>query len=208
MAGGRDIVPIINSLLSLPFALKIATQDYHPKDHVSFDTSHPEPHIKAFESSVNISNPYNINQTYEIPIWPAHCVQGTKGAEIVPEIDIAKCDHVVSKGKDKRVEMFSAFADVFGNKSSTAARVDLAELLRSAGITHVFVTGLAGDHCVRCTALDGRSEGFQVFVIEEAVRSVDPGEKGWGSAKEQLKRAGAGIIRLDDTALERIKGLS
>ena len=208
MTGGRDIAPIINNLLSLPFALKIATQDFHPQDHVSFETSHPAPHIKAFESSVNISNPHDENQSYEIPIWPAHCVQGTGGAELIPEIDVSRFDHVVAKGKDRRVEMFSAFADCFGNKSSIAASMDLAETLSGAGITHVFIVGLAGDYCVRCTALDAKKMGFQVFVIEEAVKSIDAGEKGWGSTKEQLRKVDIGVIHLGDPELKRIMNIS
>lgn len=97
-----------------------------------------------------------MSQSHEIPIWPVHCVQGTKGANIIPEMDMAKVDTIVEKGKDRRLEMFSGFADVFGNNSSQAANLDLADRLNSAGITHVFVVGIAGDFCVKCTALDAK----------------------------------------------------
>ena len=170
MEGGRDIAPTINSLLSLPFVRKIATKDAHPPNHVSFATSHSPQH-KAFESVVTIANPSDETQLYEIPLWPAHCVQGTKGAEIIPEIDVSKMDEVVEKGKDSRLEMFSGFADVFGSKSSKTASHDLAELLHGAGITHVFTVGLAGDFCVKCTALDAKKEPIEVYVVQEANRS-------------------------------------
>ena len=208
VAGAREIVPLINSLLSLPFALKIATQDFHPADHISFETSHVSPEVKAFESTVEIKNPYDNAQTYDIPIWPVHCVQGTKGAEIIPEIERSKFNHIVEKGKDSRVEMFSGFGDVFGNRTSIAASLDLARLLKDAAITHLFVTGVAGDHCVRCTALDGRNEGFDVFVIEEATRSVDGGEKGWHAAKRQFATAGIAITHMNGPELDRVKGLA
>ena len=206
MKGGRDIAPTINSLLSLPFALKIATKDAHPPDHVSFATSHSPPR-KAFESVYKISNPSDESQSYEIPLWPSHCVQGTKGAEIIQEIDIFKVDEVVEKGKDSRLEMFSGFADVFGSKSVKAASHNLAELLHHAGITHVFVVGLAGDYCVKCTALDAKKEGLEVYVVEEATRSVDAGEKGWGAATKEMGIAGVEIISTEGPEVERVKSL-
>ena len=205
MPGGRGIAAIINDLLTLPFALKVGTQDFHPHDHVSFATSHASRDIKAFESSVSISNPRNESEVLEIPVWPSHCVQNTKGAEIIPEIDASKLECIVQKGKDSRVEMFSAFADVFGNISSTATNVDLTQKLRDAGIKHIFIVGLAGDYCVRCTALDGKKEGFEVFIVEEAVKSVDVGEAGWGSAKEQMHKAGIHMVHMDGPEVEAIR---
>lgn len=204
--GGREVAPMINSLLSLPFALKIATKDAHPQDHVSFATSHPPPN-KAFESFFKISNPSDQTQSYEIRLWPAHCVQGTWGAEIIPEIDVSKLDEVVEKGKDSRLEMLSGFADVFGNTSSEAASQDLAGLLHRAEITHVFTVGLAGDYCVKCTALDGKKEGFEVYVVQEATRSVDAGEKGWGTATKEMRQAGIEIISMEGPEVERVKSL-
>ena len=191
----------------MPFALKIATRDFHPQDHVSFHTSHDPPNNKPFESAVNIHDPGNESQTHEIPIWPVHCVQGTKGAEIIPEIDISKIDMIVEKGRDKRLEMFSAFADVFGNKSSDAASIDLADTLKDTGITHIFVVGLAGDYCVRYTAIDAKKEGFEVYVLEDVTRSVDAGEKGWGAAKKDMVMKGITIIRFDGPEVERVKNL-
>ena len=134
-------------------------------------------------------------------------MQGSKGAEIIPEIDVSKFDMIVEKGRDKRLEMFSAFADVFGNKSSDAASIDLADTLKDAGITHVFVVGLAGDYCVGCTAIDAKKEGFEVYVIEDVTRSVDDGEKGWGAYKKKMEKMGIIIIRLDGPEVERVKSL-
>ena len=191
----------------MPFALKIATRDFHPQDHVSFHTSHSPPNNKPFQSSVNIHDPGDESRTHEIPIWPVHCVQGTKGAEIILEIAGSKFDMIVEKGRDKRLEMFSAFADVFGNKSSEASSIDLADTLKDAGITHIFVVGLAGDYCVRYTAIDAKKEGFEVFVVEDVTRSVDAGEKGWGAAKEDMEMKGITVIRFHGPELERVKNL-
>ena len=157
---------------------------------------------------MNIHDPGNESRTREIPIWPVHCVRGTKGAEIIPEIDVSKFDMIVEKGRDKRLEMFSAFADVFGNKSSEAASIDLADTLKDAGITHVYVVGLAGDYCVGCTAIDAKKEGFEVYVIEDVTRSVDAGEKGWGEYKKKMENMGIRIIRFDGPEVERVKNRS
>lgn len=156
---------------------------------------------------MKISNPSDETESFEIPLWPAHCVQGTKGAEIIPEIDISMLDEVIEKGKDSRLEMFSAFADVFGRKSSEAVSQDLAGLLHRAGITHVFTVGLAGDFCVKCTALDAKKERFEVYVVQEATRSVDVGEKGWGAATKEMKKAGIDIVDIGGPEVERVKNL-
>lgn len=206
--GGRDIAPLINSLLSLPFPLKIATQDFHPPGHISFATSHDPPNNEAFKSYVRTFNPYNGSQKIRIPVWPEHCLQGTQGVEIIPEIDASRFDYIVQKGKDKRVEMWSAFADLFGNKTTLAANLDLAKLLKDAAITHLFVVGLAGDHCVGCTALGGKNEGFRVFVIEDAVKSVDTGPNGWVATKAAFARAGVGLIHMDSAELDPVKTFS
>ncbi|KAL8700207.1 MAG: hypothetical protein Q9201_005576 [Fulgogasparrea decipioides] len=204
VAGGREIASPINRLLSRPFALRIATRDWHPPDHVSFDTSHPPPHNKAFESSVTIANPQDSSGTTAIPIWPAHCVQGTPGAEIIPEIEISKLDRIIDKGRNNDVEMFSSFADAFGNKSD-AASFDLAAFLKEKGISKVFVVGLAGDYCVRYTAIDAQKEGFEVYVVEEAVESIDTGAKGWEGVRAEFCRLGISVISIDGPEVQNIK---
>ena len=101
--------------------------------------------------------------------------------------------------------MFSAFTDVFGGKSPAAASFDLAALLKDRGITKVFVVGLAGDFCVKCTALDAKKEGFDTVIIEEGVRSVDPSMKGWGAAKHELEQAGIHTISIDGPEIKKVK---
>lgn len=194
---------MINKLLSLPYALKVATKDFHPKDHISFDTTLPSPSKKAFESFVTITNSTDPLDTRDIPVWPAHCVQGTKGAEIIPEIEMSNVDVVVEKGRDKNTEMFSVFSDVFGNKSE-AASIDLAALLKSHAISRVDIAGLAGDYCVRCCALDARKEGFEVLVINEGIRSVDQGSKGWGAAVKEFEDAGIIAVSITDPKIMRL----
>ena len=208
VGGGRDIAPIINELLALPFTLKIATRDLHPTDHISFATSHDPPNNVPFQSTIDAINPADITESLTIPLWPPHCVQGSQGAELIPEIEVSKFDRVVNKGRDRTLETFSGFADVFGRKSSASIDCDLAELLKSQNVTHVYTVGLAGDFCVKCTALDARKEGFEVLVIAEAVKSIDPGQSGWGKATEQMKAVGIHIVDFHGPEIGQIRQLS
>jgi len=203
VAGGRDIAPTINDLLQLPFALKVASKDYHPRDHVSFERPGE---TRAFESYTTITNPFNASESTQTRVWPVHCVQGTPGSDIIPEIDVSQLDYVVEKGRDKRVEMYSAFADAFGNKFD-AASLDLAAKLRERGVTHVYVVGLAGDHCVRWTALDAKHEGFVAYIIKEGTRCVDPGQKGWGATVKEMEESGVDIVSVEGSEVNKVKSL-
>ncbi|MCJ1389017.1 NAD(+) salvage pathway protein [Xylographa bjoerkii] len=207
IAGGRELAPIINDLLTESFVLKVATKDFHPPDHVSFDTSHPPPNNKAFESTVKVANPTNPTEAKDLVLWPVHCVQGTPGAEIIEQIDATAIDVIVEKGKDKRVEMYSGFADMFGNKSE-AASLDLAALMSGKGVTHVYMVGLAGDHCVKCTAIDAKLEGFETYVIREGTRSVDEGEAGWCAAVKEFQKCGIKVVSINGPELARVKAVT
>ncbi|KAF2623112.1 Isochorismatase hydrolase [Macroventuria anomochaeta] len=203
VTGGRDIVPTINELLSLPFALRVATKDFHPQDHISFASNHPAPNNKPFVSTATIENPLNPAETQETQLWPDHCVQGTKGAELLTELDVSKVDRIVEKGQDKRVEMYSAFADPF---PSPCSQSDLADTLKKAGITDVYVAGLAADYCVRFTALDAQKNGFKTWVIGEATKAVDPSSL--DEVYKGYEEAGVTLIGKDDKQIQRVMGLA
>lgn len=199
--GGRDIVPLVNELLDLPFALKVATKDFHPQDHISFASNHAAPHNVPFTSTITIHNPLNPEESQTTQLWPDHCVQGTRGAELLPELDTSKLDHVIEKGQDKRVEMYSAFADPF--RKPTVARSDLAQVLHGAEVTDVFVVGLAADYCVKFTALDAAQEGFSTWVVEAATRPVDP--TSLPGVYGQYEEVGVKVIDRADEALRRVE---
>jgi nicotinamidase-related amidase len=200
VTGGRDIVPTINELLSLPFALKIATKDFHPRDHISFASNHDAPNNKPFESTYPIQNPLNLEEVQETRLWPDHCVQGTKGSELLPELHVDKMDHIVEKGQDKRVEMYSAFADPF--TSPSVVQSGLADMLRNQSITDVYVVGLASDYCVKCTALDAQKLGFTTWVIGEATKAVDPASL--PEVYKEYEQAGVTAIGMDE-AVQRVR---
>jgi nicotinamidase-related amidase len=128
-------------------------------------------------------------------------VQGTKGAGLLPELDTDRVDHIVEKGQDKRVEMYSALADPF--KSPCVAKSGLADILRKAGVTDVYVVGLAADYCVRYTAIDAQKEGFKTWVVGDATKAVDPAAM--DEVHEEYKELGVTVIGKDDAQVQRVK---
>lgn len=180
---------MVNALLRLPaFVTRIATKDWHPPDHISFASNHPGK--QPFVDFCTVVNPYNPKESYETRLWPVHCVQRTAGAELVPELERSLVDRVIEKGTDARVEMYSAFYDPF-----TSPRVSdsgLLGVLREKGVTDVYVVGLAGDYCVKHTALDAVAEGFRTFVVEEGTRAVDAAS--WDECRRDIEGRGVKVV--------------
>lgn len=201
VTNGRDTVNTINKLLNLPFVTKIATKDWHPQDHVSFASNHAGK--QPFTDFVTVINPGNEEERYETRLWPVHCVQGTKGAELIPELDIAKVDKIVEKGLRKEVEMYSAFYDPF--ESPRCSDSGLAGLLKEKGITDVYVVGLAFDYCVKSTAVDAAKEGFRTVIVEEGTSAVDPGNL--GEVMKELQEKGVRIVKMDGDEVRRVGGV-
>lgn len=143
----RTTLPTIE-LLMHDISFRVWTQDWHPQDHKSF---------------VEQGGP-----------WPVHCVGGTNGAKIVPEL-LEKIGQPNSTGSDifwrkayrRDVDAYSPFKDELGTVS------ELGKLLRDNGITTLYVCGVATEYCVRATVLDALDEGFKVVVVANAIAGVD-----------------------------------
>jgi len=198
-------VHTINKLLDLPFVLTVATKDFHPPDHISFAPNHPPPLNKPFVDEITIANPYNAAETQTTRLWPVHCVQGTSGSSLIPELAVLKVQHVVEKGQDPRVEMYSAFKAPFREPPVTES--GLAGLLREAGVSHVFVVGLAADYCVKCTAIDAKEEGFETVIVDEGTKPVDASEEGWGKARRELEAKGVRVVGVGGEEVGRVRSL-
>jgi nicotinamidase/pyrazinamidase len=118
--------------------------------------------------------------------WPRHCVAGTSGAAFHPALDLSRVTSVVSKGRSSAA--YSGFqGDLEGQ--------ELESILRTAGVNGIDVCGLATDHCVRATALDAISRGFEVRVLVDLCAGVSPETA--SAALEELARAGVHIARSD-----------
>src|SRR5690606_32006024 len=168
VAGGEQTIPVINDLIAAARdrgAAVVYTQDWHPE---------VTPHFKDYGGT-----------------WPVHCVQGTWGAELHPDLDVA--GPVVRKGTggEDGYSGFTARDVETGEEKAT----DLEAILRERQIERVVVVGLAQDVCVKETALDARRLGFDTTVRLDATRPVYPGAEGEQPANDQMAAAGVTLSR-------------
>jgi nicotinamidase/pyrazinamidase len=162
--GGDQIVEPVRRLMeSNRFGLQLATQDWHPPGHISFASSHTG--RKPFE---NIEL-YGHSQT----LWPDHCVQGSAGAQLHPELPWDQVAAIIRKGMDPQCDSYSGFRNNW-NANGERPATGLAGYLRERNVSDVYVCGLARDVCVRWTAEDAVEAGFQVYFLWDVTRSVDP----------------------------------
>lgn len=173
---GDQIIPLVNKLQER-FDLVVATQDWHPPDHLSFARHHD----KAPGDVITLNG-------LEQVLWPDHCVQGSKGAEFVPGLDMKKVDRVFQKGTDKWIDSYSGFFDN-GHRKATG----LGDYLKQKGVEEVYIVGLATDYCVKYTALDAVGLGFKTTVVEDACRGVNLNEGDVERAIDQMRKAGVRI---------------
>ncbi len=181
VADGDAVVPVINRLAER-FAHIALTQDWHPSGHSSFATSHPG--SAPFET---ISMPYG-RQT----LWPDHCVQGTPGAALHPQLAAERAELVIRKGFRSDIDSYSAF---YENDRRTPT--GLAGYLRERGLKRIFLAGLATDFCVHYSAVDAPHLGFEAVVIEPGCRAIDLAgslDAAWTAM------AAAGVQRVNDLA--------
>ena len=155
--GGDQVIAPINALMD-KFSAVILTQDWHPADHSSFADSHPG---KApFEM---IDMPYGAQV-----LWPAHCIQGSMGAEFHSDLKTDRADMIIRKGYNREIDSYSAF---FENDRKTPT--GLEGYLRTRAITDLTIVGLATDYCVNYSAVDAARLGFNVRVRQDACRGID-----------------------------------
>jgi len=154
---GNKIIKNINSIQE-KFKNVILTQDWHPENHSSFVTEYKD---KEVFSSVKM--PYG-DQT----IWPAHCVQGTYGADFHKDLNTLKANTIIRKGFRREIDSYSAFWE-----NDRVTSTGLEGNLKSLGIKRVFVCGLALDFCVAFSAIDSKIAGFETFAIMNATKPVD-----------------------------------
>jgi len=124
----------------------------------------------------------------------AHCVQGTRGAELHHDLARAKITQIFQKGTDPNLDSYSGFFDN-GHTKATG----LGAWLNERWIKQLYILGLATDYCVRATALDARQLGFDVWVVEDGCRAVDVRPGDGERALAELK--GAGVALVDSGAI-------
>jgi nicotinamidase/pyrazinamidase len=162
---GDQVVPVLNRLAAHASAMGFpvyASRDWHPPDSRHF--------------AVNGG------------AWPVHCVPGTPGARLHPDLDLPPGALIVTKDVGPSGDGYSAF------EGTIAGRGSLSADLRARGVTELVLGGLATDYCVKATALDGRREGFDVVVVTDAIRAVEVSPGDGARAIDEMKAAGVRFL--------------
>lgn len=163
---GDQVVGVLNDYIAR-FAPKsasiFATRDWHPMHHISFKER---------------GGP-----------WPAHCVQGTKGADFHRDLKLPFGVEVISKGFLTEKDAYSGFEGT-----------ELLTRLNYKGVKKVFVGGLATDYCVKSTVLDSLKYGFETYVLVDAVKGVNIQATDSDDAMAEMNQAGAKQVVLSDLA--------
>lgn len=186
--GEKLVEPIMN--MCNRFTHTFFTQDMHPRGHFSF-------------ASANKKKPFDVIEMYghSQVMWPDHCVMGSSGVEIMGGLNgwsfLGRANAIIRKGMNVEVDSYSAFNENFGpgGKRTTTG---FAGLLRELGIKRCFFVGLARDYCVRYSAEDASSEGFQSYIIDDLTKSVDPASNSVASVTKSLTDAGIKFIKSSD----------
>lgn len=173
---GDLVVPVINRLQK-KFDLVVATQDWHPKGHASFASTHVG--YKEFDV-------IKINGLDQV-LWPDHCVQGSAGAEFHAQLETSGIEGIFRKGTNLEIDSYSGFYDNAHLKST-----GLTGYLKERGVNEVFVAGLAGEFCIYFSVMDALAEGFSVTLIEDATKPLD--QEAFELAKIDILRKGGQIV--------------
>ena len=168
---GDAVISVANNLTG-NFDLVVATQDWHPADHLGFAAQHAEH---------NVGDVIELSGVQQI-LWPDHCVQDSRGAAFADALDTSQLARVVRKGIHKHIDSYSGF---FENDHKHTTELDA--FLKSRDVTAVYVMGLATDYCVLFTALDAIDLGYETWLIEDGCRGIDlnPGDIDRAIAKMQ-----------------------
>jgi nicotinamidase/pyrazinamidase len=154
---GDAVIPVIHRIAER-FEHVLLTQDWHPPVHCSFASSYEGK--KPFEV-VELAGE-------EQRLWPDHCVQGTRGAELHPALRLDRAELILRKGFRKEIDSYSAFLE-----NDHATPTGLAGYCRERGLERMFFAGLAFDFCVGFSAVDARKAGFEAVVVRDACRAID-----------------------------------
>ena len=182
VAGGDKIIPVINQLVKR-YEHTILTQDWHPRGHHSFASSHPG---KMPYDTVELDYGEQI-------LWPDHCIQGTEGAQFHPQLNVTRAELILRKGFRREIDSYSAF---FENDHKTAT--GLAGFLKEQDFKTLYFAGLATDYCVHWSVVDGCKHGFEIYLIEDATQGIDTNGS-MDHAMRQMREAGAKFISSRDT---------
>jgi nicotinamidase/pyrazinamidase len=171
VAGGDDVIDTLNRYIDVFEASGrpiLATRDWHPAETT---------HFKAHGG-----------------VWPAHCVQGTHGAEFHADLRLPESTIVISKGMGATEDAYSGFQGV------DVSGLPMAAVLQELGVDHLYIGGVATDYCTVATTLSALDNGFDVTVLLDTIRGINlkPGD---------IEKAIADMVRngAEVTTIERLE---
>lgn len=164
VAGADRLASYINAQMDR-YTYVVASQDFHPHGHMSFT-----------------------EREGQAPLWPVHCVQGTKGAQLVDELDCNKIDHIIQKGCELEIDSYSAFFD-----NDRTHKTPLDSWLKNHGVKRLCVVGVATEYCVKWTVLDALKLGYDIEVDCAGIAGIELQEGDCAKALEEMRAAGAKI---------------
>lgn len=183
VAEGDATIAVANQAIAASLARNetvVASQDWHPADHRSF----------AINSNAQIGTLGELEGLPQV-WWPEHCIQGTPGAELHPQLDKHPIAAIFRKGEDPDIDSYSAFFD-----NGHRAQTGLDGWLKARGISHLAVMGLATDYCVKFSVLDALRLGYQTQVITDGCRGVNLRPDDSEQALAEMQSAGAQLVTL------------
>ncbi|MCF7854011.1 MAG: nicotinamidase [Candidatus Pacebacteria bacterium] len=179
--GDAILRPVRKLMESRTLPFMVATQDWHPPNHVSFASQHEG---RAPFETIDYYG-------HEQILWPDHCVQNTPGAELHPDLPWVHAAAIFREAMRPDTDSYSGFRnnwDPQGKRPSNG----LAGYLHERETQTVVVCGLARDVCVLWTALDAAESGFVTFFLWDLTRPVDPAHD--DDTSRQLADAGVRVI--------------
>ena len=188
LPGGALAVPDADAVIGPINALArcfehvVLTQDWHPRCHVSFASSHPG---RAPLDCLLLDD----GRTQVL--WPEHCLQASHGAALADGLCVDKAELVIRKGYRLDRDSYSAFAEADGTPTG------LAGYLHERAIARVVVSGLATDFCAGFTAIDAAKLGFDTMLVDDACRGIDA-DGSMARTRGAMLAAGVAIVRMSE----------
>lgn len=144
----------------------LATKDWHPRNHTSFASTH---HNKQPFDVITLNHtlPTGQNRSYEQILWPAHCVQGSEGAEFFIPLNLI--DEISMKGTHPNFDSCSGIKDEGGIETELSKYLDTHKEINT-----VIIYGLATDYCVKATVMDVLDKDRDVILIKDLISAVNP----------------------------------
>lgn len=183
---GDQVIEVANFISNNIAGVMVATQDWHPASHKSFRSNNDVPDDEV----VGLLN--GVPQIW----WPDHAVQGTKGSEFHPNLDLNPVHAIFRKGMNYKIDSYSAF---FDNKAiidgqEVRASTGLDAYLKGLGVVNTYILGLATDYCVKWTAEDSAALGFNTHLVLDGCRGVNLNPDDSDKAVAELEKVGVTIL--------------